>query len=176
MSDRYLCKAKRKDNEEWSEGYYAYIDGVHYIYTGELCNGGLYVVAERFEVDPETLCQYTGLHDRTKWEELSEKEQQKFLSEWNYEKDRKNQKEDWNGKKIWENDIVKFKHGGEFSENGIYFRNYVVEFINTFVSYGLRLRNKSIHFPFKQATASMHDAEIIGNIFDNPELLEGGAE
>lgn len=79
---------------------------------------------------------------------------------------------DDNGKEIYEGDIVKFKHGGEFSEKGIYYRNYAVEFINTLVTYGLRLRNKSIHFPFKQATASMHDVKIIGNIYDNSELLE----
>lgn len=78
---------------------------------------------------------------------------------------------DKNGTKIFEGDIVKFKHGGEFDKT-IYYRNYVVEFINTYVTYGLRLRNGSIHFPFKKATASQHDAEIIGNIYDNPELMK----
>jgi len=79
---------------------------------------------------------------------------------------------DKRGKKIFDGDIVKFKHGGEFAEKGIYFRNYVVEYINTFVTYGLRLRNKNIHFLFKQSTATMHGAIIIGNIHDNQELLE----
>lgn len=41
------------------------------------------------------------------------------------------------------------------------------------VTYGLRLRNGSIHFPFKKATALQHDAEVVGNIYDNPELLGG---
>lgn len=79
---------------------------------------------------------------------------------------------DKDGKKIFEGDIVRFRHGGEFDEKGIYFRNYEVEFINTFVTYGLRLRNKGVHFPFKQATATTHDAVVIGNSYDNPELLE----
>ena len=64
MNDRYLYRAKRTDNGEWVEGYYAFIDNHHYIYTGNLCNGGLYVVAERFEIDIATLCACTGLKDK----------------------------------------------------------------------------------------------------------------
>ena len=64
MNDRYLYRAKRTDNGEWVEGYYAFIDNHHYIYTGNLCNGGLYVVAERFEIDITTLCACTGLKDK----------------------------------------------------------------------------------------------------------------
>ena len=77
---------------------------------------------------------------------------------------------DKNGTKIFEGDIVKFRHDSEFDKK-VYYRNYAVEFINTYVTYGLRLRNKGIHFPFKKATALQHDAEVIGNIYDDPELL-----
>ena len=63
MEDRYLFKAKRADNGEWVIGFHAYIHKKHYIYTGQLIHGGLYDVAERFEVDPSTICQCTGLRD-----------------------------------------------------------------------------------------------------------------
>ena len=81
--------------------------------------------------------------------------------------------DDINGQKIFEGDIVKFKHGVLFDKK-IYYRNYAVEFVNTYVTYGLRLRNKSIHFPFKRATSAQHEVEVIGNIYDNPELIIGG--
>lgn len=81
---------------------------------------------------------------------------------------------DKNGRKIFEGDIVKFKHGGEFHDRGVWYRNYVIEYVNTFHTYGLRFRNQSIHFACKKSIISMHDVEVIGNIFDNPELLEVG--
>ncbi len=72
---------------------------------------------------------------------------------------------DKNGNLIWENDIVSFSHTQ-------YTRNYAIEFENTFCNYGLRFRNKSIHFRCKQSTLCMYDCEVLGNVFDNPELLE----
>lgn len=62
MKDRYLFKAKTC-NGEWVTGFYAYIHKKHYIYTGQLIHSGLYDVAERFEVDPSTICQCTGFND-----------------------------------------------------------------------------------------------------------------
>lgn len=60
-----LFKAKRIDNGEWIEGYYVHADetlcksDVHVIFDGY----DLSVAAEN-EIDPETICQYTGLTDR----------------------------------------------------------------------------------------------------------------
>lgn len=64
MENGYLFKAKRVDNGEWVVGFYTYIHEKHYIYTGQLIHGGLYDVAERYEVDPSTICRCTGMKDK----------------------------------------------------------------------------------------------------------------
>ena len=60
MENRFLYRGKRIDNGEWVEGCYVLIDNHCYIYTSSLRNDGLYVVAERFEIQIDTLCQCTG--------------------------------------------------------------------------------------------------------------------
>ena len=63
-----LFKAKRKDNGEWVEGYYRadpdldthYICGWNY-YASE---NGLEREPFEEEIDPDILCQYTGLTDK----------------------------------------------------------------------------------------------------------------
>ena len=156
MQERYLFRGKRIDNGEWVIGN-CIDDGVTgqvFIHTvGNSVNesdkvgeeGCLQFVA--FEVAPSTICQCTGLKDK-------------------------------NGNLIWENDIVACKHekyiGTDVLDSKMhkYTRNYAIEFENTFCNYGLRFRNKSIHFRCKQATLCMHDCEVLGNVFDNPELLK----
>ena len=85
-----LFKAKRIDNCEWIEGFYSQLPkpslGVTIITNGDLCaedvsdyiivNGSKQhsnfssaypievVECEYYEIDPETLCQYTGLTDK----------------------------------------------------------------------------------------------------------------
>lgn len=60
-----LFRAKRIDNGEWVEGYYFKRRGRHYIlpvYDSDHDFDERY--AEWVEVDPETVCQYTGLTDK----------------------------------------------------------------------------------------------------------------
>ena len=61
-----LFKAKRLDSGEWVEGYYVQIHGsnLHYIATGKLEIKNIQLGLELFEIEPETLCQYTGLKDK----------------------------------------------------------------------------------------------------------------
>ena len=136
-----LFRAKRIDNGEWVEGQYAFILNP-LTESGEpikhlICNG---TNIFNDEIDPETLCQYTGLKDK-------------------------------NGNRIWENDIVVCK---QYIDGN--FIDYHIEF--GFVemkhgAYGLhRDRPDAYYRPFKDWLED-YEYEVLGNIFDNPELLKG---
>ena len=124
MAREILFKAKSIDGE-WVEGYYCKYGFVgkekHYIIPGYASD--LYA----FEIDINTLCQYTGLTDK-------------------------------NGNKIWENDVVKGIYG-------TYEGRYIIVWWNDEAKFS---------FP-TIAKVDTSKYEVIGNIFDNPELL-GGAD
>lgn len=128
MEDRYLHKAKRLDNGEWVIGFYTYIHEKHYIYTGQLMHSGLYDVAERFEVDPSTICQCTGSKDK-------------------------------NGKLIWENDIIQHRDSDEIRKAYI---KYSAPFF---------VLHSTLGIYSSDTLADFSKIEVVGNIFDNPELL-----
>ena len=142
MSREILFKAKRKNwrelsqEEWWVEGNFitdekddqkAYIGYLFGVVDG---------VVEDFdivEINPETLCQYTGLTDK-------------------------------NGKRIWENDIVEHEISSVLGAVKWYAEDYVGWWVN------------DEYLGKQQFTDEMWDeCVVIGNIFDNPELL-GGAE
>ena len=64
-----LFKAKRLDNGEWVEGYYLNIAKInHFICTGKIkLNGAIkgIIAPEMYAIDINTLCQYTGLTDKS---------------------------------------------------------------------------------------------------------------
>lgn len=159
MNREILFKAKRLDNGEWVEGDFQHIkyDDVIWIVDvrGEKC----------YRCDSGTLCQYTGLNDSTHWEDLTESEKESFLSNWNYQEDRKNKVEDWKGKKIWENDIISRTDLHAVSEPSV-----------GFIEYDLENTSFLIHWVDKVKYSPTYHWEnrlkVIGNIFDNPELLE----
>ena len=154
-----LFRAKRKDNGAWTEGYvfelqpgqYMICDRIQYDRPSTLPVWEFFRYCSH-EVIPETICRCTGLKDNS-------------------------------GNLIWENDIVsceheKFQEGDAVEQYPFpdiikYKRNYAVEFINTGSNYGYRLRNKSIHFMLTGNVIYNHKIEVIGNVFDNSELLKG---
>lgn len=120
-----LFRGKRKDNGQFIEGFYIFDGFNHYIvkfYTDENAEGTLYPVQETFEVDPETVGQYTGLTDE-------------------------------NGTKVFEGDIIEWDE----KEWGCEHRE-LVEW-----NYSLFSQRKNDWKEF---------CKVIGNIHDNPELLE----
>ena len=128
MKDRYLFKAKRIDNGEWVQGYLYGIWEKRYILWG-MTND----VPNMIEVDPSTICQYTGLKDK-------------------------------NDKLIWENDIVRDAHGNFYA--AFYYNNYY-QFSWICVKSDIFLAGAIWNL------WSFHsfEVEVIGNIFDNSDLL-----
>jgi uncharacterized phage protein (TIGR01671 family) len=148
MNREILFKAKRIDNGGWVEGYYIYHikrticpigdsvkpeDEQHVIMQDGFSDWNMPRDTVVYEIDPDTLCQYTGLTDK-------------------------------NGKKIWENDIL--RRDGYWDiiiefENGVFMvRNTdKVQYINRVVYTPISIFDINVY-------------EVIGNIFDNPELLE----
>lgn len=134
-----LFKAKRKDNGEWVEGYYRadtdldthYICGWNY-YASE---NGLEREPFEEEINPDTLCQYTGLTDK-------------------------------NGKKIWENDICDRKE--KYPEIVTYNKgDWQLDYSYVF---GKDMHTDACNLGFYVCERGC--VEVIGNIFDNPDLLE----
>lgn len=134
-----LFRGKRTDTGEWVEGSYVKardvydkeihvimdLDAVFYTYWD--------VIGVNF-VDPETICQYTGLTDKK-------------------------------GQKIWEGDILEGHLDDKFPENVT--REKVIWHENGWKTEETGSVDKTYLDEF-----DAENFEVVGNIFDNPELLE----
>lgn len=128
MREILFC-ARRIDNGEWVEGYpVKYPSGKVVIFKecGEPPD-----ILLRCEIDPETICQYTGMKDK-------------------------------NGNRIWENDILRIENSMDEGIGNIKFCGGMW--------YVDGKPNNSLYDIVEYDEA---DVEVIGNIFDNPELLKG---
>lgn len=130
-----------------------------YLYKAKICNGewvagflhckeNKWYISNKagapfaFEVRPDTICQCTGLKDK-------------------------------NGKLIWENDVIKYHFGNAYAQirYGAYqscFDNQKTEHIGFYVDWSeSRNYRKDLGY-----WINMVNAEVVGNIFDNPELIK----
>lgn len=129
-----LFKTKRIGDDGWVEGYYQKRHNFlgneeHLIFPVDS-----HTVWEYTEINPENLCQFTGLCDK-------------------------------NGKKIWENDILMAHLDESYPEDVTY------ETIEWGVAGWVGHETGSIDREYIDKFDLEH-FEVVGNIFDNPELLQ----
>lgn len=140
-------RGKRVDNGEWAYGNLIYdnIADKYWIILSinesEKIDGGLYIYA--VEVIPETIGQYTGLHDKK-------------------------------GQEIYEGDIVLYKDWEMATENGsgdMFINKGIVEYNESNCCFNITERQTidNLDVLFEDTDC----IEVIGNIYENKELLEG---
>lgn len=153
MSREILFRAKRIDNNEWVEGFYVRIPLINCDNIEELITDK---TGTSYEVDHSTVSQYVGI-------------------------------EDVNGNKIFENDVVRdlstYLIHKDYVENGIESEEVLQEYIDTakrgIVCFDIEnVGSCGCCYPyfigtgFKAYDISLNECEVIGNKFDNPELIK----
>lgn len=144
MNREILFKAKRLDNGEWVEGYYMprpNSPGKPRYYIVLLSQ------ARWYEIDSDTICQFTGLTD-------------------------KNGKLIWENDIVrfqFDNDDCPFPNKDTRKRIGkIFFSDFRVSWSIAMGRKGSKTLNNDL---FKYAQNG-NRVEVFGNVFDNPELLE----
>lgn len=136
MNNRYICKAKRKDNNEWIEGYlYITHDGEYEISKYDEMTG---IEIFTCVVIPETVRRCTELKDK-------------------------------NGKWIFEGDVFE---GNKIDGKRKLYKFWYDDDEGAFV-YGISYKG-GYRLSIAKWCFKSENIEVIGNIHDNPELLEVG--
>lgn len=147
-----LFKAKRRDNGEWVEGYYY-----------KMCET-TYAFAEDYEKNPALVHHYILFERMTDWGMPNQMYQTEVdpSTPCQY-----TGLPDKYGRKIWQNDIVKY-----LDEITGKYKTDIVEWNETHAAF-VRLHKSEMGLQYlfiDEAVANK--CEVIGNIFDNPELLK----
>lgn len=153
MQDRFKFRGKRIDNNQWYYGSYLYLHNPpKYDWNGakhESKEDVHFIIDEKdvnYGVYPETVGQCTGLKDK-------------------------------HGRLIFEGDIVKYFCPAEYCSDGLHKCPECYSGENGSVHYDEDLamyeyRSKSDECPLTDNINTEEDLEIVGNIYDNPELLK----
>ena len=128
-----LFKAKRDGSGEWVEGCYVTSDGKSFICM-DIVEHYCVIALRWFEIDPETLCKFTGICDK-------------------------------NGNRIWENDILMAHLDESYPEDVTY------ETVEWGVAGWVGHEANSIDRQYLDEFDTKY-YEVVGNTFDNPELLQ----
>lgn len=147
-----LFKGRRVDTGEWIDGDLCRTpeEGCCIVVAGsyeEPEHGYKECLTERVRVDPEMVCQFTGLYDSTKWQDLTESEREQWTRSGSMPSE-------WNGKRIFEGDVAKLKHC-----TAHYTCTWAPEAACFYWRCNVTNDHSNIH----------HEAEIIGNIHDKKE-------
>lgn len=147
--NRYIVKAKTLRTREWVTGYYykmaetthCTIDDCspvpvhHYILQEMMTDWELPNQMIKYEIDPNTICQYVGFEDKNK-------------------------------EMIWENDIIHC--------TTIDCEEYAWQIVWDKEELGFKATNGKENYGTEfEYLPCLEDIKIVGNIFDNPELLRG---
>ena len=145
MNREILFKAKRKDNDKWVEGYYCKLDETTYCISEDYER---YPVPTHHYILHEAMTDW-GLPNRFLQFEINSYTLCQFTG-----------LTDKNGKKIWENDILRNKKG----DIG------VVQWFEEHTAF--MIWNKTKNCVCYLSENDFSKIEIIGNVFDNADLLE----
>lgn len=143
MEDRYLFRAKRIDNGEWAEGFYAVIGEKTVIIVKEPekfydVDGGKNSHGNKIvEVDPSTICRCTGRTDRDE-------------------------------KLIFEHDVIAYLDTYS-TESGYAEADCVGEVVWDEETLSFQVTNRLSAESWEVIDG---ECKVIGNTIDNPELLE----
>lgn len=137
MQDRYLFKAKRKDNGEWVFGGLSYCEKTNAYFITNMGKDHISYIGFHQEVDSDTICQCTGLKDK-------------------------------NGNLIWENDIVAYWDSYS-TESGLGEADCIGKVVWDDETISFQVTNRLSAESYEVLD---DECSVIGNVFDNPELLE----